>query len=234
MKQKTPNFSMNPDLQGGRGMKALRMTLMVVAVIAVAGSAAAQNTVYAHGDAAMNGTNYGLILDLDGSTGNAFVEDQTPADETTYRATFWFDPNDLSMGNTDKFVIFLARTSSFNNVLRLQFNYLNGNYRVRLQVKKNNNEWADCRLNGDTGLRFMTIGNEPTQITVETVYGNNTVSYAGVTANGVTHYKDSYWSTNWAVDRVRMGGPRMLQAQGGPFTGQVFFDEFESYRTLAP
>ena len=34
--------------------------------------------------------------------------------------------------------------------------------------------------------------------------------------------------------RIRMGGPRMAQAQGGPFVGEVYFDEFESYRTLAP
>ncbi len=79
-----------------------------------------------------------------------------------------------------------------------------------------------------------TLGNEPTQITVETVFAASATAYAGVTANGTTHYKDSYQSANWAVDRVRMGGPRMPQAQGGPFTGTVYFDEFESYRTLAP
>jgi hypothetical protein len=215
-------------------MKALRVTLMIAAVVAFAGTAMAQNTVYADAAAAMNGTNYGLVLDLDGTTSNAFVEDQTPAEETVYRASFWFDPNDLPMSNTDKFVIFLARTSAFNNVLRLQFNYLNGDYRIRLQVKKNNDEWADCRLNGDLGPRFFAIGNEPTWITVEAVFGSNTESLARVTANGITHYKDSYWSNNWAVDRVRMGGPRQAQAQGGPFTGTVYFDEFESYRTLAP
>lgn len=215
-------------------MKALRMTLMVVAVIALAGSATAQNTVYADATAAMNGTNFGLVLDLDGSTSNTFVEDQSPTDETVYRATFWFDPNSLSMANADKFVVFVARTPAFVNVLRLQFNYNSGNYRVRLQVLKNNSAWADCRLSGDTGLRFMTIGNEPTQITVETVFAAAATAYAGVTANGVTHYKDGYQSTNWVVDRVRMGGPRMPQAQGGPWTGMVFFDEFESYRTLAP
>lgn len=215
-------------------MKALRMTLMVVTIVALAGSAMAQNSLDVTNAAAMNGTNFGLEAILDGSTNNIFVEDQTPAEETTYRATFWFDANDLPMANADKFVVFLARTSAFNNILRLQFNYNSGNYRVRLQVKKNNDVWADCRLNGDSGLRFMTIGNEPTQITIEAVFGDNTVSYAGVTANGVTHYKDGYQSANWAVDRIRMGGPRMAQAQGGPFTGTVYFDEFESYRTLAP
>jgi hypothetical protein len=215
-------------------MKALRLTLMVMAVVALAGSAMAQNTVYADASAAMNGTNYGLVLNLDGTTSNAYVEDQSPADETVYRASFWFDPNDLPMDPTDKFVIFLARHNSFTNVLRLQFNYLNGAYRIRLQVLKNNSAWADCRLNGDSGARFMTIGNEPTWITVEAVFGDATTSLARVTANGITHYKDTYQSTAWSVDRVRMGGPRMPQAQGGPFTGQVFFDEFESYRTLAP
>jgi hypothetical protein len=215
-------------------MKALRTALIVTAVIALAGSAMAANTVYVDAAAAMNGTNYGLVLDLDGTTSSAFVEDQTPADETVYRATFWFDPNSLSMGDSDKFVVFLARTSTFVNVLRLQFNYLNGDYRVRLQVLKNNSEWADCRLNGDDGPRFLVIGDQPTQITVEVVYGTNTESIARVTANSVTHYKDNYWSSNWSVDRIRMGGPRMGEATGGPFNGDVYFDEFESYRTLAP
>ena len=160
-------------------MKALRMTLMVVAIVALAGSAMAQNTVYVQGDGtgAMNGTNFGLTLDLDGTTTNAFVEDQTPAEEIIYRASFWFDPNTLPMGNADKFVVFLARTAAFKNVLRLQFNYLNGNYRVRLQVKKNNDVWADCRLDGDLGARFMIIGDEPTNITVEVLYGSSTDSY---------------------------------------------------------
>ena len=90
-------------------MKALRMTLMVVALVAFAGAASAQNTVYADAAAAMNGTNFGLVLDLDGTTSNTFVEDQTPAAETVYRATFWFDPNTLPMGHTDKLVIFLRR-----------------------------------------------------------------------------------------------------------------------------
>ena len=215
-------------------MKALRMTLMVVALVAFAGAASAQNTVYADAAAAMNGTNFGLVLDLDGTTSNTFVEDQTPAAETVYRATFWFDPNTLPMGNTDKFVIFLGRHANNNNIFRLQFNYLNGNYRVRLQVKKNNNEWADTRLLGTSGARFMNIGDQPTEITVEFVYGNATVSLARVTANGITHYKDTYQSANWAVSKVRMGGPRMASAQGGPFTGDVYFDEFSSFRTLAP
>jgi hypothetical protein len=215
-------------------MKALRLTLMVVAVVALAGSAAAQNTVYADASAAMNGTNYGLVLDLDGSSGNAFVEDQTPADETVYRASFWFDPNNLAMSPTDKFVIFLARHSSFTNVLRLQLNYQNGSYRVRLQVLKNNSAWADTRLNDTDGARFITIGNEPTWITVEAVFGDAATSLAQVTANGVTHYKTTYQSTLWSVDRIRMGGPRMGEAQGGPFNGTVYFDEFESFRTLAP
>ena len=215
-------------------MKALRMTLMVVALVAFAGAASAQNTVYADAAAAMNGTNFGLVLDLDGTTSNTFVEDQTPAAETVYRATFWFDPNTLPMGNTDKFVIFLGRHANNNNIFRLQFNYLNGNYRVRLQVKKNNNEWADTRLLGTSGARFMNIGDQPTEITVAFVYGNATVSLARVTANGITHYKDTYQSANWAVSKVRMGGPRMASAQGGPFTGDVYFDEFSSFRTLAP
>jgi len=210
------------------------MTLMVVAIVALAGSAMAQNTVYADAAAAMNGTNFGMILDLDGTTSNAFVEDRTPADETVYRASFWLDPNTLPVGEADKFVIFLARHSSFTNILRLQFNFRNGNYRVRLQVLKNNNQWADCRLNGATGTRFITIGDEPTHITVESVFGDSTVALARVTANGVTHYKDTYQSAAWSVDRIRMGGPRMPQAQGGPFVGDVYFDEFESFRTLAP
>ena len=218
-------------------MKALRMTLMVVAIVALAGSAMAQNTVYVQGDGtgAMNGTNYGLTLDLDGTTSNAFVEDATPDNETVYRASFWFDPNSIPMGGTgERFEIFLARTSTFKNVLRLQFMSLNTQYRVRLQVLKNSNEWVDTRLLGDEGKRFIDLPGGPQQITVEVVYGNTSDSYAAVTANGITHYKVGYWSNSWSVDKVRMGGPRMTQATGGPFTGQVFFDEFESYRTLAP
>ncbi|MBZ0114051.1 MAG: hypothetical protein K8J08_16425 [Thermoanaerobaculia bacterium] len=214
---------------------ALTASAMMVAPAIADNGLTVNNTAAMGGSGtACGGSNCGLSLNLDGSTNLAFVEDQTPAAETIYRAEFMFDPNSLPMSAGDKFVILLTRRADFANSLRLQFNLNGGNYRVRLQVQKNNNEWADTRLNGNSGPRFVDLVDGPNTISIEARFGNSAESYAAVTVGAVTHYKDTYQSSSWSVDRVRMGGPRMNNATGGPFTGSVYFDEFASFRTLAP
>jgi len=215
-------------------------TLVIIGLAClVAGPIFAANglSVPANGDCSMNGTNYGLEVHLDpGDTQIVFVEDQTPADETVYRASFWFNPNAISMGATQRFPIFLVRHSSFQNVLRLQLhrNAANNKYRLRLQVLKNNGDWANAREFDATGAFFLPIGDGSVErlVTVEVVFGDNATSQIALTANGLTFTKTGYFSDNWSVDHVRMGATRNLGS--GTYSGDMCFDEFESFRTLAP
>lgn len=211
--------------------------LIALAVGAVlAWPAAAANSLDVNANAAMNGTNFGLEVLLDGSTNNAFVQDDTPAAETTYRATFWLDPNGVTMGPFERFPIFLARDATFQNILRLQlqWNPIANKYRLRMQILKNNGDWANARANGDTGEQFVPLGlapSGPKEVTIQAHFENNSLASVSVTANGQTFYKDSFQAGNWSVDTIRFGATRAIT---GSMNGSFYLDEFSSFRTLAP
>ena len=212
-------------------MKALRMTLMVAAVIALAGTAMADNTVHVETYAALNGTNYGLSVDIDGSTNNAYVEDQTPDTESTYRATFWLDPNTLSMANWDRFAVFLVKAPGNVNVGRMQLQYAAGNYRIRFSCLNNGLTWKFARLGG-TGQKALPIGDGPLQVTLEAVYLGSNHCYCGMSAGGGDHWNGGYQAGNYSVDKVRLGATKNMGAV--TVSGEFYVDEFESFRTLAP
>jgi hypothetical protein len=202
----------------------------------VAGFASAANTFVVQPYAALNGTNYGAEVTIDGSTNDVYVEDQTPNAETIYRATFWLDPNTISISPADRFPIFLGRTAAGNNVIRLQLQikWDAPIYRIRLQMKKNDQTWMNA-VSG-TGVQFLPIPDGPVQVTLETRFGTNdptTGSLVRLTANGQTYELTGFYSTNWSIDHVRLGAPRQSQAIG-TFSGSIYLDEFASFRTLAP
>jgi len=212
----------------------IAITFIGVALLATAGMA--QNTLTVDAGCAMNGTSFGMRTTLPGGdTQIVYVQDNTPDGETIYRATFWFDPNGISMPTTARFPIFLGRDDVGGNVLRLQVhrNVADDKYRLRLQIKKNNGTWANAREFDSTGAFFLPIGDGsvPTQITVEAVFGTNATSQISVAANGKTFTKTGYYSDDWSIGSVRMGATRNLVVA---YTGSMCFDEFESYRTLAP
>lgn len=79
--------------------KVMLLALALAVVLAVPGFAA--NSLTVTNAAAQNGTTFGLQVNLDGSSNNVFVQDDSPVDETVYRYTFWIHPGTLSLqGNT--------------------------------------------------------------------------------------------------------------------------------------
>ncbi len=72
-------------------MKILKCFLVIVGIGVLASTAGAAS-LDVNAGAALNGTNYGLVI-MDGTTTAAFVKDDTPAGETVYRVQFWFDVN---------------------------------------------------------------------------------------------------------------------------------------------
>lgn len=216
-------------------MKALRLTLMVVAIVALAGSAMAQNNVYVDqgGAGAMNGTNYGLTLETQsGQTNNAFVEDQTPDAESTYRASFWIDPNAVTMGAWSRFAAFSGRATGNTEVIRFQLQRARNplQFRIRMGCLNNAGVWKWAKENG-TGQKALPIGDNPTFVTIETVWSGGNLGSCRMTAAGRDHWNDGYQSNLHNVNLVRLGGAKGIS---GDVAGDVYFDEFESFRTLAP
>lgn len=215
--------------------KSIRRSALILAALSLllAGAAQAQNSVAVTGAAAMNGTNFGLEVSLDGASTNlAYVQDDTPTDETVYRASFWVNANNLGMALFQRFPIFLGRDDANGNVLRLQLHYNGNNHRLRLQIRKNNGDWVQAREMGDTGPQFLAIGSDtPRDVLIEARYENSNMGFVRLVANGRTFFKEGYQAGNYEIDHIRFGATRNLTAA---LNGSFYLDEFQSFRTLAP
>jgi hypothetical protein len=81
---------------------------LLAGALATAGQAANQATLAVVAEAAIEGER-GLRVTVDGRLGpgqRAFLVDESPAAERSYRASFWFDPNGLVMAPGESLVLF--------------------------------------------------------------------------------------------------------------------------------
>jgi hypothetical protein len=220
----------------------MKKVLWIMVLAMAATSAFATNGHEVNATAAMAGTNYGfeVILDEWGCPVNdcdVYVQDDTPATETTYRATFWFDPNSIAMDPYVRFPIFFGRSENNQPNFRLQLmkDTLGGGYYLRMQARKNNNDYVHA-LNTVTGTQWLLVPDAPLQITIEIRYAQGSISETLVRmyANGQIHERvGDFWNSNFNCGKVQLGAPRMDFATG-PVLGSLYFDEFASFRTLTP
>ena len=71
-----------------------------------------------------------------------YVFDQTPNNESRYRARFYFNPNSLNMAEGDAFYLFQAQDGSANPAVRLEFRYHSGAYQLRGQTVDDLSNWT--------------------------------------------------------------------------------------------
>jgi hypothetical protein len=71
-----------------------------------------------------------------------YVEDRSPSNETHYRTRFYINPNSLSMRSGNSFYIFVGYNSAGTNLMRVEFSYSRGNYRLRAGLIRDNNTWV--------------------------------------------------------------------------------------------
>jgi hypothetical protein len=86
--------------------------------------------------AAMSGAR-GLQTVID-STARRFVQDESPASESRYRARFWFDPNGFTPGVDTQRVIILqafSRTPDRKKLVQMMVRYTNGQYRLLVKTQ---------------------------------------------------------------------------------------------------
>jgi hypothetical protein len=181
--------------------------------------------------AAMKFTTFGLQAFVDDTAG-LYVQDDTPKDETTYRARFYFHPGDFDPGEAQNHFrtrIFIAfEEAPTRRLAALILRRLGGQYALMGRARRDDNSQAN------TG--FFPIS--AAQHFVESRWARATAPGAGdgvfeLWIDGVLQASnttlDSYVST---VDFVRMGA---LSVKAGA-SGTVYFDEFESRRetTIGP
>ena len=211
-------------------MKIWKSILVVVGIglLASTAGAASLDVIPA---AALNGTNYGLEITMDGTTANAFVKDDTPAGESVYRAQFWFDVNTWDGIESDW--VFINRATD-ETLWYAPYQVLmvrkSGLWRIWLRAQNNNGVVRFTnRINLQPG--------SPSLLQIEWEQGDTPGVLSGAATLTVI---DGYAvgesvttglnNSTIVADSVTLGAMQPKATQ----TRTYYLDEFESYRTLAP
>jgi hypothetical protein len=154
-----------------------------------------------------------------------YVQDASPANEASYYARFYFDPNSIVMAPNNAHYIFTARTGTIQ-VARWQLRYNKGVYQVQGQVRTNSGTYLSTA--------WFTISDAPHALELSWTAATTTTASDG--------------SAQWWIDgvprvtqsRLANGTLRVDDALLGPFSGidsgtrgTEFFDAFESHRSSA-
>jgi len=227
--------------------KSLKFVLITLITLACTGAAYAQacapvSCLDVNANAAMNGTSFGLEVVLDGSqsTANAFVQDSTPDVnmETVYRASFLFNVNDMTaIVGARHLIASLATLSS------------NGARAFTLQLRKTAATW-DVRVFASltasaTQRRSITpiplSTDQPQRITMEWTSASGPGVADGFIRLTVSDpdgsnavFEERSDILNWTQTARNMKLGHIGASIDTPSSGSHYYDEFESFRTLAP
>lgn len=226
-------------------MKKIAVAFTILVLVFAASDAFAANSLAVTNAAAMgsedggqcSGGPCGLAVTLDGSTNPARVQDDSPNNESVYRASYWFDPTGLTMAESDYFVIgrWTETDAAVGSAMLLTI-YKNGKY--RLFARAANNAAGVFRFTSRinlTGANLIQI--EWTQSDAPATPGGDMVVtiLEGPQAGASVAISDIQGLNNSArdIDNALIGGVGNLANAPGT-SGVMYFDTFESFRTLAP
>lgn len=154
-------------------------------------------------------------------TGNLYVQDNTPASETRYRARFYFDPNSIVMAANDSHIIFQGLPTSGSAAFQLNFRYVSGAYQIQTQVRNDNATW--------TNLAAYTLTDAPHFIEIDwqaaASAGANNGAFSLWIDGQLKETKTALDNDAQRVDQVKLGPLYGLDAGT---SGTEYFDAFES------
>lgn len=219
----------------------MKKVLFVVCMAALlAGSNGMAASLDVNANAALTG-NFGLEVIMDGVADSAFVRDNTPDNETIYRATWQIDWNTLNFATTSGAGSTHAIFKGWDNdqPAGVQRQHLVVGLRYNLAGERR--LWAKA-TDANTGAGHYTewglpagAAGYPAQILVEFDQGNDTLNLCRQNAFAGSQMVCS------PITTAEMGSHNIDSAQFGAAggsdtgtTGSYYLDTFESYRTLAP
>jgi hypothetical protein len=161
---------------------------------------------------------YGLAVTA--GAGARYVQDDTPAAETTYHARFWFNPNGTGTGNNVWDI--LQGVSGAQIPFRVQYQRLGGaggTYQLRAQL---------LTSAGNVNTVFFTISNAAHAVEVAWTSGAGAGVRLQLYVDGVLQRTLSGQNTSaYRIDSVRLGRPA---GTNGGSTGTLYLDQFVSRR----
>ncbi len=225
--------------------------LTVGLVLALGASVAVADTLTVESGAAALEGNYGLAVHHDNSS-KAYVQDDTPDSETVYRGSFLFNPNNISPGTANwRQEIFKVTgtnprpgvgvchpTNQFADAAKIFLVMTQGGTNYKIQG------WVFGNQCGARGLNNIAIPADQAKKICwewEALSSNNgrlAVAVVDTTATCPSS-GDAAWvertttNNDTAVTSVRLGCPAINNFGVGE-NGTMYFDSFESYRTLTP
>jgi hypothetical protein len=172
-------------------------------------------------DATIYGS-FGLQALLDDNNA-IYVTDDSPDAEKRYRTRLYFDPNSIAMLEGDAHQIFYAHYGASTPVLRIEFGFSQGSYRLR----------ASLRTDANTGLDtpWVNISDEPHCIEIDW----RAASAPNANNGGLSFWIDGTLQSDLTgvdndlvqIDRVQIGA---LYGMDNGTRGVYYFDAFESRR----
>ena len=203
-------------------MKKACMIMSVIVVMALGVEATQLEVIPA---AALGGSNYGMRTTFDGGTDGVLVRDNSPSSETVYRAQFGYRNRITSMTLADTHQIFRARGQN-ETVLRVQIKSTPSGYIMFV--------WA--RLdNGGYSAPLMTFVPNVHQMMFEWAAATSPGANDGILriykSGNLIRENTNLDNDTFVIDFVQLGAFSTVDAAT---VGHQDFDNFESYRTLAP
>ena len=207
----------------------MRFAVVLIGLTLCAAPAMAANGVAVTAGCAVEGS-FGMALTLDGSTNAAYVQDNSPATETTFRARFQLRSNTLNLPNASAYAIagFNGDAAS-GSVLRV---YLTRNFagawRARAQAK-NDPGGANWTRTGNVTL----MGNgTPFTRQVEVEWGASDGSDNGFVTirridNGASATETGIDNDQSEINRALFGG---VLGMTGAMSGTACYDSYSSFR----
>jgi len=172
--------------------------------------------------AAMTGL-FGLRATVNDNN-SIYVIDYSPANESRYRARFYFNQNSIAMSNGNAHFIFQGVMGSNTPVTRIEYRYYNSNYQIRTGALNNSSTW--------TNSGWFTISNSSHSIEID---------WAAATASGANNGRLTLWIDG--IQRANLTGiNNNLRRIDTAFLGAIsgidngtrgiyYFDHFESRRS---
>jgi RHS repeat-associated protein len=146
-----------------------------------------------------------------------YAQDDTPNNETQYRARFYFNPNSVTMATNDVLDIFTGRNAT-NDVVRIQLQKTAASYQIRAGLLNDAGVWTDTSWYdasstwGAIEIQYQAFANS----------GSLTLWLDDVQKQSLT-YVDNDTRT---ITDVRLGAQGIETGT----RGTLYFDDFESRR----
>jgi len=168
---------------------------------------------------------YGMQAAINSNT-SIYVTDDSPVNEALYRASFYFNPNSISMSNGNAHYLLYGMTGSGEVTVRVEFGKTKTSYRIRAGLSNNSTTWTDTS--------WFNISDAAHYIEIDW----RAATASGATDGGLTLWIDGVQNANLTGinNDTRRIETVLLGAVAGIDTGTrglEFFDAFESNRSTS-